>query len=82
MRAAGIREHRHGNVSGVRTLLPLVASAATRKAVNGGATTTSQWFDDATSGLSFSTKSTASPMVLYIFQLPAMTGFLMVCSPI
>jgi hypothetical protein len=43
-------------------------------AVYGGATTTSQWFALATSGLSAVTVATASPINLYIFQFPAITG--------
>jgi hypothetical protein len=45
--------------------------------VKGGATITSQWPACAASGLIFSMKSTAYAMVLYIFQLPAITGLRM-----
>ena len=54
--------------------LPRAASAATIKAVKGGATTISQCFDSATSGRNASKNARASACVLYIFQLPAMTG--------
>src|SRR5215216_4944339 len=43
-------------------------------AVNTGAMTTSQWFAFATSGFKARAVSTASLSVLYIFQLPAITG--------
>src|SRR6516165_2648833 len=55
-------------------LLPRAAALTAASAVKGGATTASQWRDCATSGRSSSTNSTASPMALYIFQLPAITG--------
>src|SRR5215470_12493231 len=57
-------------------LEPSKRSATDFKAVNTGAITTSQWFALATSGFNASAVATESPTVLYIFQLPAMTGFL------
>ncbi len=59
------------------TFDPLAACAAAAKAVKGGATTTSQCSAFAATGLIFSMKSTASAMVLYIFQFPAITGLRM-----
>src|SRR5215510_9796856 len=55
---------------------PSNRSATDFKAVNTGAITTSQWFALATSGFSATAVATESPTVLYIFQFPAMTGFL------
>ena len=49
-------------------------STAAAIAVNGGATMMSQCLDAATSGLNASKKARVSACVLYIFQLPAMTG--------
>src|SRR3979490_379544 len=40
--------------------------------------TTSQWLVLATSGFRASAVSTASPSSLYIFQFPAITGFLII----
>src|SRR4030095_15018950 len=46
-------------------------------AVKTGATTISQWLAFATNGFSARTVSTACPIVLYIFQFPAITGLRM-----
>src|SRR6476659_20962 len=56
------------------TFEPSRRSATVLIAVKTGAMTTSQWFAFATRGLSASAVSTAAPSVLYIFQLPAITG--------
>src|SRR5579875_743190 len=56
--------------------LPAADSATACNAVNGGATITSQWSIPAILGLSARMNPTASAMVLYIFQLPAITGCL------
>src|SRR5882672_6177366 len=55
---------------------PSSLSASVLIAVKTGAITTSQWLALATSGFKASAVSTASPSSLYIFQFPAMTGFL------
>src|SRR6185503_4302088 len=57
---------------------PSNRSATVLSAVKTGAMTTSQWLAFATSGFKASAVSTASPSNLYIFQFPAMTGFLMI----
>jgi hypothetical protein len=44
--------------------------------VKTGAMTTSQWLAFATRGFSSTAVRTESAMSLYIFQFPAMTGFL------
>src|SRR5580700_6417623 len=54
-------------------LVDLAASAAAEIAVYGGATTISQCVDFATSGVKAEKKARVSAMVLYIFQLPAIT---------
>src|ERR1700732_3123908 len=51
----------------------LAASAAAEIAVYGDATTISQCVDCATSGVKAEKKARVSAMVLYIFQLPAIT---------
>src|ERR1051326_650727 len=58
------------------TVVPTRASATARKAVNGGATTTSQCVTPSTRSAIDRAVATASAIVLYIFQFPAMTGFL------
>src|ERR1051326_6233966 len=55
---------------------PSKRSATDFSAVKTGAMTTSQWFALATRGFNATGVATASPTVLYIFQFPAMTGFL------
>src|SRR5215831_14714142 len=66
-----------GAQSWAETLMfePSSRSATLFRAVKTGAMTTSQWFAFATSGLRASAVATESATVLYIFQLPAMTGF-------
>src|SRR6476469_10773998 len=59
---------------------PSSRSATVFKAVKTGAMTTSQWLALATSGFSANAVSTASPSSLYIFQFPAITGFLIILS--
>ena len=59
-----------------RTFEPRAVAATAASAVKGGATTNSQWLASATSGFSRATKSMASPIVLYIFQFPAISGLL------
>ena len=54
---------------------PRAASTAAARAVNGGATTISQCVAAATSGFSAAKYARVSACVLYIFQLPAITGF-------
>src|SRR5438132_12372514 len=55
---------------------PFAASTDAARFVNGGQITISQWALVATSGRNFSKKAVVSAGVLNIFQLPAMTGFL------
>src|SRR5262249_37189298 len=59
---------------------PSSRSATVLIAVHTSAITTAQWFAFATRGFSASAVSTASPSVLYIFQFPAITGFLIYLS--
>src|ERR1700691_5108623 len=54
--------------------VPFAASAATASDVYGGAITMSQCLDLATSGLNAAKNWRVSACVLYIFQLPGMTG--------
>src|ERR1700728_1332758 len=54
--------------------VPFAASAETLSDVYGGAITTSQCLDLETSGLNAAENWRVSGCVLYIFQLPAMTG--------
>src|ERR1700719_2070838 len=54
-------------------LVFLVDSTAAEMAVNGGATTMSQKLASATSGANAAKNARVSAMVLYIFQLPAIT---------
>src|ERR1700722_3071552 len=54
-------------------LVFLVDSTAAEMAVNGGATTMSQKLASATSGANAAKNARASAMLLYIFQLPAIT---------
>src|ERR1700728_5397457 len=54
--------------------VPFAASAATASDVYGGAITMSHVLDLATSGLNAAKNWRVSACVLYIFQLPAMTG--------
>src|SRR5690349_21571134 len=58
------------------TFAPSRRSASALIAVNGGARTMSQWVVATTSGLNDCTKPSASGIVLYIFQFPAISGFL------
>src|SRR5450759_413311 len=60
----------------IPTLLPLVAATAAAMFTNVGAITTSQCAAPATRGQNFSKKAVVSLADLYIFQLPAITGFL------
>src|SRR6266404_7666116 len=59
-----------------RIFEPSSRSDTVLSAVNTGAMITSQWLAFDTSGFNASAVSTASLSVLYIFQLPAITGFL------
>src|SRR2546423_7030860 len=54
---------------------PSKRSATLFNAVKTGAMITSQWFALATGGFSAIAVATESDTVLYIFQLPAITGF-------
>jgi hypothetical protein len=54
--------------------VPFTASTDAASAVNGGAMMMSQWDGTATSGLKALKYARASACVLYIFQLPAITG--------
>jgi hypothetical protein len=56
---------------------PSTRSQTVFNAVNTGAMMTSQWFALATRGFNASAVSTESLSVLYIFQLPAITGLRM-----
>src|SRR5262249_2542993 len=56
---------------------PSSRSATLFSAVKTGAMTTSQWLALATSGFRARAVATESPIVLYIFQFPAMTGLRM-----
>src|SRR5450432_1417608 len=60
----------------MRMWLPLTASTAAGRFVKGGQITISQCSDFSTSGRNFSKNAMVSAGVLYIFQLPDMTGFL------
>src|SRR5580692_3859555 len=53
------------------------ASTAAGMLTNGGQITTSACVEEATSGENFSKKADVSAADLYIFQLPAITGFRM-----
>src|SRR5277367_1372339 len=53
---------------------PLAVSTVAARALKGGATTISQCCDAATNGNSLAINARASAWVLYIFQLPAITG--------
>src|ERR1022692_760925 len=55
---------------------PLTASTAAARFVKGGQITISQCEDFSTSGRNFSKNAVVSAGVLYIFQLPDMTGIL------
>src|SRR5947209_18872925 len=55
---------------------PLTASTAAWRLVKGGQITISQCEDFSTSGRNFSKNAVVSAGVLYIFQLPDMTGVL------
>src|ERR1035441_10017563 len=57
---------------------PLAASTAAARFVKGGQITISQCSDFSTNGRNFSRNAVVSAGVLYIFQLPAMTGFLII----
>src|SRR3954451_16273721 len=57
-----------------RMFEPLTASTAAVRFVKGGQITISQCEDFSTSGRNFSKNCVVSAGVLYIFQLPAMTG--------
>src|SRR5665811_615735 len=59
-----------------RTSDPLTASTAAARFVKGGQITISQCEDFSTSGRNFSKNAVVSAGVLYIFQLPDMTGIL------
>src|SRR3954451_16619599 len=63
-----------------RMFEPLTASTAAVRSVKGGQITISQCSDLSTSGRNFSKNAVVSAGVLYIFQLPAMTGFLIVVA--
>src|SRR5580704_9480221 len=56
--------------------VPRAASAAAARSGNGGQITISQYSAPATSGRNASKNIRVSGRVLYIFQLPAITGFL------
>ncbi len=58
---------------------PSRRSATVFNDVKTGAMTTSQWFAFATSGFNAIAVATDSAISLYIFQFPAMTGFLISC---
>ena len=58
----------------IATLVPFAASTAVEIAVNGGATTMSQCCEFATAGMNAEKNARVSACVLYIFQLPAITG--------
>src|ERR1041384_3329558 len=62
------------------TLEPSRREATDLIAVNGGARTISPWVRATTSGLKDGAKSIASAIVLYIFQFPAIIGFLITSS--
>src|SRR5437764_1638514 len=61
--------------------VPFAPATAAVKLGNGGQITISQCSDRSTSGLNFSKKLHVSAAVLYIFQLPAITGVL-IRSPV
>src|SRR5713226_2426181 len=58
----------------IATVEFFATSSAVEMAVNGGATTMSQCFAVATSGRKEEKNARVSASVLYIFQLPAITG--------
>src|ERR1035441_8447858 len=60
---------------------PLAASTAAARFVKGGQITISQCSDFSANGRNFSKNAVVSAGVLYIFQLPAMTGFLIIFAP-
>src|SRR6266446_4536042 len=62
-------------------LVPFVASAAVEMAVKGGATMMSQCLEFATNGVKAEKNARVSSSVLYIFQLPAITGRRMTRPP-
>ena len=62
-------------------LLPLAAAATATRSTNGTQTTTSHWAS-ATLDLSASTSSAPSQGSLFIFQLPAMMGFLILFTSV
>ena len=84
------RDHRPGNLARegaffgpmrcsarrCRMRVPLAAATAAARSVNGGQITISQCSEFSISGRNFSKNAEVSAGVLYIFQLPAITGFL------
>src|SRR5882762_10448947 len=62
-------------------LVPFAASAAVEMAVKGGATMMSQCLESATDGVKVEKNARVSASVLYIFQLPAITGRRMTGPP-
>src|SRR6267378_623693 len=62
-------------------LVPFAASAAVEMAVKGGATIMSQCLEFATNGVKAEKNARVSASVLYIFQLPAITGRRMTRPP-
>src|SRR5712664_2687747 len=62
-------------------LVPFAASAAVEMAVKGGATMMSQCLEFATNGVKAEKNARVSSSVLYIFQLPAITGRRMTRPP-
>src|SRR4051812_33847518 len=62
-------------------LVPCAAATAAGRLGKGGQITISQWPERSTSPLNLSKKLVVSAAVLYIFQLPAITGIL-IGSPV